>query len=51
MAGALGTTEAGAKRRFQRAQATLRTRFRETVRALSPRERSRLPGWAAELAR
>ena len=23
----------------------------ETVRALSPRDRSRLPGWAAELAR
>jgi len=47
---ALGTTEAAAKRRFQRTQASLRFRLRDAVRALSPGERERLPAWAAELA-
>jgi RNA polymerase sigma-70 factor (ECF subfamily) len=49
VAAALDTTEAGAKRRFQRAQATLRARFREIVCSMAPGERKRLPGWAAEL--
>ena len=40
---ALGTTEAGAKRRYQRAQAALRTRFLALLDALPPAERDTLP--------
>ncbi|WP_420127570.1 RNA polymerase sigma factor [Longimicrobium sp.] len=47
---ALDTTQAGAKRRYQRAQASLRARVRVEVGALPPRERARLPAWAAALA-
>ncbi|HEX2208614.1 MAG TPA: sigma-70 family RNA polymerase sigma factor [Longimicrobium sp.] len=46
----LKTTEAGAKRRYQRAQVSLRARFRAVVCAMSPSERARLPAWAAALA-
>lgn len=38
----LGTTEAGAKRRFQRAQVALRTRFRALLDAVPPARRERL---------
>lgn len=51
VAAALDTTEAGAKRRFQRAQATLRVRVRQALDEMSSKEQTMLPGWAAKLTR
>jgi RNA polymerase sigma factor (sigma-70 family) len=47
---ALGTTAAGAKRRFQRAQAMLRGRLLERLQELPEHERRALRGWAGHLA-
>jgi RNA polymerase sigma factor (sigma-70 family) len=49
VAAALGTTAAGAKRRFQRAQATLRGRLLDLLRELPEHERRALDGWTRRL--